>query len=92
MQDTGLVTNQFSAREACAVLAALRVFQQFRAAGGTIPPDLTNAVEPYPFTIAGTIEELDHFENAVQLSDLEIDALADRIAIKWPDGIRHRDS
>ena len=92
MEDASLVIDQFSAREACAVLAALRVFQQVRAAGGTIPPDLTNAVEPYPFTIVSTIEELEHFEDAVQLSDLEIDALADRIAIKWPDDIRHRDS
>jgi hypothetical protein len=75
-----LVIDLFSAREACTVLAAMRVFQQVRAAGGKIPSD-THGAEPYHFTVAGTIGELEHFEDATQLSDSEIDALADRIAI-----------
>lgn len=81
------VIDQFSAREACAVLAAMRVFQQVRAAGGKIPIDTTHAVEPHHFTAASTIEELEHFEDVTQLSDAEIDALADRILINWPNDV-----
>jgi hypothetical protein len=90
-EDAGVI-DQLSAREACAVLAALRVFQQVRAAGGKIPPDLAHPVEPYRFTIERTIEELEHFEDVTQLSDSEIDALAERIAVEWPDTSRDRES
>jgi hypothetical protein len=79
------VIDVFSTREACTVLAAMRVFQQVRAAGGKIPSDIAHRAEPHHFTAVGTIGELEHFEDATQLSDSEIDALADRIAINWRD-------
>ena len=82
------VIDQFSAQEACTVLAALRVFQQMRAAGGRLAPDQTRT-QPYCFAGGATIDELEHFEDATQLSDAEIDALADRIAIRWPGGVNH---
>ena len=87
-QEEPLVIDQFSAQEACTVLAALRVFQQVCAAGGSIPPDLAHAIDPYYASGASTVEDLEHFDNAAQLSNSEIDALADRIAIRWPDDAR----
>ena len=82
-ENTSRVIDQFSAREACTVLAALRVFQQLRATGGALPPDAICAEQPHRFTLVSTINQLEHFEDATQLSDPEIDALADRIAIRW---------
>jgi len=86
-----LLIDQFSAQEACTVLAALRVFQQIRATGGRIPPDLARSDDPYHATAARTIKDLEHFADATQLSDSEIDALADRIVIRWTDDI-HEES
>lgn len=85
LRDSISVIDQFSAREACSVLAALRVFQQVRAAGGTIPPHTAHADDPYCFTCSRTINELEHFEDSPPLSDSEIDELAERIAVRWPD-------
>lgn len=84
-QNANSIVDQFSAREACTVLAALRVFQQVRAAGGKIPAEPTHAVDPYHATCASTIGDLEHFENEPPLSDSEIDELADRIAVNWSD-------
>jgi len=82
-----LLIDQFSAQEACTVLAALRVFQQVRAAGGRIPPDLARSDDPYHATVARTIEDLEHFDDVTQLSDSEIDGLAVRMIVRWPDDI-----
>lgn len=79
--------DQFSAREACTVLASLRLFQQFRASGEAIPPVIGHPADPYFFTAAGTIEELEHFEDVPPLSDSEIDVLAERIVMKWQEEI-----
>jgi hypothetical protein len=75
--------DQLSAREACTVLAALRVFQQLRAAGGNIPRVQNHPTDAYFFTAASTIAELEHFEDVDPLSDSQIDELAERIRVKW---------
>ena len=70
--DGGAVIDQFSAREACTVLAALRMLQQICAIGGRTSSGLA-------------IDEMEHFEDTTPLSVDEIDALCERIAINWPD-------
>jgi 3-deoxy-D-arabino-heptulosonate 7-phosphate (DAHP) synthase class II len=65
-----LICN-FTFREFCTVLAALRVFQRVREAGGTIPGGGPCEED--------TLDELEHFEDADPLTDRQIDNLCERI-------------
>jgi hypothetical protein len=70
--------DQFTAREACTVLAALRLFQVIERLGGELPSETRG------FLSGGTrIADMEHFETEAPLSITELDALCERIAVDF---------
>jgi hypothetical protein len=70
--------NQLTAREACTVLAALRLFQVIQRLGGELPSETRG------FLSDGIrVADMEHFESEVPLSITELDALCERIAVDF---------
>lgn len=72
--------NNLTHQELCTVLAALRVFQQERAARGGPITAIRGTAEPYFHSCADRIDRMEHFEDGTApLSDKQIDALCERL-------------
>jgi hypothetical protein len=75
--------DQFTAREACTVLAALRLFQAIQCQGGWVPPEIQSFFVGSTSIEVTRLRDLEHFETEAPLNTAELDDLCERIAVDF---------
>jgi hypothetical protein len=75
--------DQFTAREACTVLAALRVLQVIQRGGGALPMEVKSFLSRSGLDDATRITDMEHFETEAPLSVKELDDLCERIDVDF---------
>jgi hypothetical protein len=75
--------DQFTAREACTVLAALRLFQVFQCHGGRLPSEIKSFLGRSSSGAVTRLTDLEHFETEAPLSVTELDDLCERIEVDF---------
>ena len=75
--------DQFSAREACTVLAALRLFQVIQCDGGELPSKIKSFLSQSSSSAVTRLTDLEHFETESPLSGTELDDLCERIEVDF---------
>jgi hypothetical protein len=75
--------DQFTAREACTVLAALRLLQVIQWQGGALPSEFRDIPSHSGPGAATRLTDMEHFETEVPLSPAELDDLCERIDVDF---------
>jgi hypothetical protein len=75
--------DQFTAREACTVLAALRVLQVIQGHDGRVPAEIGEVLSGCSSGTMTRLAEMDHFETEAPLNVTELDYLCERIAVDF---------
>jgi hypothetical protein len=75
--------DQFTAREACTVLAALRVLQVIQGQDGCLPAEIGEGLSRCTSGAMTRLAEMDHFETEAPLNVTELDYLCERIAVDF---------
>ncbi|MCU1275918.1 MAG: hypothetical protein JWO48_3349 [Bryobacterales bacterium] len=75
--------DQFSTREACTVLAALRLFQVIQCDGGELPFGNLSFLGQSSSSAVTRLTDLEHFETETPLSVTELDDLCERIEVDF---------
>ena len=75
--------DQFTAREACTVLAALRLLQVIQFQGGELPSEIKSFLSGSTLSAVKQLTDMEQFETEVPLSVTEIDDLCERIEVDF---------
>jgi hypothetical protein len=75
--------DQFTAREACSVLAALRLVQVIQCQGGGLPAEIERFLSRSSPSAVARLSEMEHFETEAPLSVTELDDLCERIEVDF---------
>jgi hypothetical protein len=75
--------DQFTAREACTVLAALRELQAIQWQGGRLPAEMGEGLSRCASGAVTRLAEMEHFETEAPLNVTELDHLCERIDVDF---------
>lgn len=75
--------DQFTAREACTVLAALRLFQVIQQQGGGLPSEIESFLSRSNSRAVTRLTDMEHFETETPLGVKELDYLCERIDVDF---------
>ncbi len=75
--------DQFTAREACSVLAALRLLQIIQDKGGVLPSEIKAVFSRSSPGAVTRLADMEHFETEAPLSVMELEDLCERIDVDF---------
>jgi hypothetical protein len=75
--------DQFTAREACSVLAALRLLQVIQCQGGGLPAEIKRFLSRSGPGAVARLSDMEHFETEAPLGVTELDDLCERIEVDF---------
>jgi hypothetical protein len=75
--------DQFTAREGCTVLAALRLLQVIQFQGGELPAEIKSFLSGSTLSTVIQLTDMEHFETEKPLSVTELDDLCERIEVDF---------
>jgi hypothetical protein len=75
--------DEFTAREACSVLAALRLLQVIQCQGGELPSEIKGFLSRSSSSEVARLSDMEHFETEAPLSATELDDLCERIEVDF---------
>jgi hypothetical protein len=75
--------DQFTAREACTVLAALRLVQTIQLQGGALPAEIRSSFNTSRKGPEARLTDMEHFETEAPLGVEELEDLCERIDVDF---------
>jgi hypothetical protein len=75
--------DQFTAPEACSVLAALRLLQVIQCQGGGLPSEIERSLSRSSASAVVRLSDMEHFETEAPLTVTELDDLCERIEVDF---------
>lgn len=75
--------DHFTAREACSVLAALRLLQVIQCQGGGLPTEIKRFLSRSSPSAVARLSDMEHFETEAPLTVTELDDLCERTEVDF---------